>query len=132
MNEPRAVADILTEALGYIEAGWTQGSRENVEGEVCIVGAIEKAVYGDVVYGPKPHGNVYKLPDLMGLHELLPDDAIAAACSNPASFFNDCASTTKDDVTSLVKAGIENAREKGLTYAPPSYKGFAGVEGGLG
>lgn len=59
---------ILERALVEIEKGWCRIWREDSQGNVCAVGALERAVYGKVDYADI---DPYELPATLGLTQLV-------------------------------------------------------------
>lgn len=88
------------------ERGWCQGTLENHEGNVCLLGAIGVAAYGDIAGAdvtPLYHKVVKRLSNSPGQpeHDPLAATFVGGKYSIPA--FNDRDTTTLEDVMMLLK-----------------------------
>jgi hypothetical protein len=103
--------EILTKAQEHIQNGWGKGSYEDVNGNVCSMGAIYKAA-GML----DEKGGVKDLPmasvtyAIQALTNVVMDEVPGTSC---VVVFNDYANTTQEDVLLMFKKAVEKARETG-------------------
>lgn len=105
LQKPRTVEDVCARAANYLEdVGWLQGTVGRLGREVCLVGALRIAIFGDIIKPGYPSlaGELYE-ETLRSLCKHLFIYGLLQTDESRLTSWNDFYSRSKDDILKVLR-----------------------------